>query len=93
MLDHLFLAANHHAVAALQAPDAAARPHVDIVDALRRKFFRAPDIVDVIGISPVDEDVTRLERRDEVSDGFVHGRRRDHQPQRPRFLEFLHEIP
>ena len=92
LLDYLRLAANHHAVAALQAPDAAAGADVDVVDALRREFFGAPDIVDVIGISPVDEDVTGLKRRHEVGDGFVHGRGRNHQPHRPRLLELLDEI-
>ena len=41
-------AADHHAVAALQAPDAAARAHVHVVDALRGEFLGAADVVDVV---------------------------------------------
>src|SRR5437899_6109116 len=90
--DYLRLAANHHAVAALQAPDAAAGADVDVVYALRREFFGAPDIVDIIGIASVDEDVTGLKRRHQVGDRLVHGSRRNHQPHRPGLLELLDEI-
>ena len=48
MLNHCRLAANHHAVAALETPDTTARSHVHIVNFLRREFLRAPDIVHVI---------------------------------------------
>ncbi len=58
MLDHVLFAADHHAVAALQAPDAAARPHIHVVDSLCRKFLGAPDVIHVIGIAAVDEDVS-----------------------------------
>ena len=60
-LHDLRLAADHHAVAALQAPDAAAGADVDVVDALRREFLGAADVVDVVGVAAVDEDVARLE--------------------------------
>src|SRR5712691_11226755 len=56
-LDDVVLAADHHAVPALQAPDAAARAHVDVVNALRRELLRPTDIVDVVGIAAVDQDV------------------------------------
>src|SRR5216117_1929196 len=59
-LDHLRLAPDHHAVPALQPPDAATGPHVDVVDPLRPKLLRAPDVVDVVGVAPVDEDVALL---------------------------------
>ncbi len=62
VLDHVGLAADHHAVAALQAPDAAAGADVDVVDALRRQLLGAPDVVDVVGVAAVDEDVARLEK-------------------------------
>jgi hypothetical protein len=42
------LAADHHAVTALQAPHAAARADVDVVNALRRQLLGAPDVVDVV---------------------------------------------
>src|SRR5439155_1101030 len=56
-LDHVRLASDHHAIPALQSPDAAAGPHVDVVDPHRRKLLRAPDVVDVVGVATVDEDV------------------------------------
>ena len=62
-LNHVVLAADHHAVAALQSPDAAARADVDIVDSLRAQFLRAPDVVDVVGIAAVDEDVAWFKQR------------------------------
>src|SRR5262245_44351879 len=59
-LDDVVLAADHHAVPALQAPDAAARAHVDVVNAFRRELLRPADIVDVVGIAAVDQDVAAL---------------------------------
>jgi hypothetical protein len=58
VLYDIVLAANHHAIASLQTPHAAARAHVHIVDSLWHKFLRAPDVVHVIRIAPIDEDVS-----------------------------------
>ena len=91
-LDRLVRAADHHAVAALQTPHAAAGAHIHVVDSLRREFLGAADIVDIVGVAAVDEDVSRLEIGHEVSDGFVHDCRRDHQPDCPRLVELLHEV-
>jgi hypothetical protein len=85
-------AADHHAVAALQAPDAAACAHIDVVNPLRREFAGAADVVHLIGVAAVDEDVPRAEQRDKFRDGLVHDGRRDHQPDGPRRVEFLHEV-
>src|SRR5580692_7077119 len=49
--------ANHLAVPALKSPDAAAGADVAIVDAFCRQFFSAADIINVVGISTVDDDV------------------------------------
>src|SRR5208337_5070513 len=43
-------AADHHAVSSLQAPNTAARTNIHVVDALRREFLGATDIVDIVGI-------------------------------------------
>ena len=61
MLDGRRFAANHHAVAALEPPDAAARPDVHVVDALGGELLRAPDVVDVVRIATVDQDIARLD--------------------------------
>ena len=62
-LDDRLLAADHHAIAALQPPHPAAGPDIDIVDPPRRQLLGAPDIVDVVGIAAVDQDVVGLESR------------------------------
>ena len=86
------LAADHHAVAALEAPDAAARPDVDVVDALRRQLLGAPDVVDVVRVAAVDQDVSLLEERQEVGDRLVGDGRGDHQPDDARLRELLDEV-
>src|SRR5262249_39310389 len=53
------LAADHHAVAALETPDASRSPDVDVVEAARRELLRAPDVVDVVGVPAVDQDIAR----------------------------------
>src|SRR5262249_2825299 len=59
--DRLLRAADHQAVAAFQAPDAAARPHVHVVNPTGREFPGAADVVHVVGVAPVDEGVPLLE--------------------------------
>src|SRR6516165_4022856 len=59
--DYLRLAADHHAIAALEPPHTAAGPDIDIMDAFSRQLLRAPDVVDVVGIAAVDQDVARLQ--------------------------------
>src|SRR5690348_10117564 len=53
MLDDVRRPANHHAIAALQSPDSAARANIRVFYSSRAKFFRAANVVDVIGISAV----------------------------------------
>ena len=92
MFDYPILATNHQAVTSLQSPDATARSYVHVMDSLRRELLGAPNIVDVIGIAAIDQDVVRLETRQELVDSFAHHRRRDHQPDRPGLREFPYEI-
>ena len=88
MLDDRRLTANHHAVATLETPDASARPHVHVVDALRGQLLRATDVVDVVRIAAVDQDVVPLEQRDQIVDARIHDRCRDHQPEARGLLSF-----
>jgi hypothetical protein len=90
--DHVRLAADHQAVAAFSSPDAAAGADVDIVNAAPGELFRAPDVIDVIGIAAVDEDVTGRKMRQQVGYGAVDDSCRDHQPDGPRRRELLHQI-
>ena len=78
MFHNCKLRANHHAIAALQAPDAAARSNIHIVNLLWSKLFGAPDIIHIIGISAIDEDVLRLEQRHEIGNGLVNHARWNH---------------
>ena len=75
-LHDLVLAADHQAVAALEAPDAAARAHVDVVEALRREALGARDVVLVVRVAAVDDGVARREQRLELVDGSSRRRRR-----------------
>jgi len=85
-------AADHHAVAAFQAPDAAAGSDVHVVDFLRRQLLRAPDVVDLIGIAVVDEDVARLQKFDQIGDAFIDHCGGNHQPQSPGLLQLLDQV-
>src|ERR1700756_1738558 len=80
MFNHRVFTADHHAIPSLQSPDPAARPHVHVVNSLRRELFGAPDIVHIIGIASVYDNVVALQVWEEVSDTFVHDGRRNHQP-------------
>src|SRR5262245_22864965 len=60
MLDHAVFPADHHAIAALQAPYTAAGPDIDVVDSSRCQFPGPADVVDVIGIAAIDQDVVGL---------------------------------
>ncbi len=54
-------AANHQAVAAFDAPDAAAGADIEVVDTAGLQVTRAPNIVDVVRIPAVDHNITRLQ--------------------------------
>ena len=85
--DHVGFAADHHAIAPVEAEHAAAGADVDIVDLLRGQFLGAADVVDVVGVAAVDQDVAGFEQRQQVGDRRVDHRGRHHQPQRPRLGE------
>src|ERR1019366_2157164 len=85
-------AADHHAVPALQTPHAAAGTDVHVVYALGCERLCPADIVDVVGIAPVDEDVTGFKIGDDSGDGFVNHGRRDHQPNGARLAKLAREI-
>ena len=55
------LAADHHAIAALQSPNAAARANVHIMDSLGGELLGAANIVDIIRIAAIDHDVAPIE--------------------------------
>ena len=88
----LVVAADHHAVAALEAPDAAADADVDVVDLPLAELARAAEVVDVVRVAAVDDRVALLEVRRELGQNGIDDPRRDHQPDRSRRVELLHEL-
>src|ERR1044072_4278564 len=61
-VDHGLVAADHHAITALDAPDAAAGADVDIVDALFVERLAAADVVLPERVAAVDDDVSLLKQ-------------------------------
>src|ERR1035441_9114002 len=63
-LNNGIIAADHQAVASLRSPDPTAGSGVHIVNALRRQFGSAADVVVVVGVAAIDDDITLFEERD-----------------------------
>ena len=72
-LDGLNVAADHHAVALFQAPDAARGADIDEVEALGCGFSVAADGILVVGVASVNEGVAGGEMRLQLGDGLVDG--------------------
>ena len=85
-------AADHHAVADLQAPDPAARADVDVVDVFATQFLRAGDVVDVVRVAAVDDAVAGFQERRHGVDALSRDARRHHQPNRARLSKFADEV-
>ncbi len=92
-LDRVLLAADHEAVADLEAPDPAARAGIDVVDALRGEVTLAALVVVEVRVAAVDDRVAGLEVLHQLLDlslGCVAGR--DHDPDGPRLFEAVDEL-
>src|SRR6185437_12533070 len=86
--EHGFVAADHHAIAALQSPHAAAGPDIDVGEALGLERFGAADVVLIERITAIDNGIARLEKRREFSDGLLGDRAgRQHDPHSAGLLE------
>src|SRR6185295_15910028 len=92
MLHRFGFAADHHAIAALQTPDAAARADVNIVDAFCGQLFGAANIIDVVGIAAVDQDIAALEMRQKISNCAVYRTNRHHEPNGTWLCELFDEL-
>src|ERR1700746_33786 len=57
-LNRRFRPSDHHAVAALTDPDAAAGANVNVMNSPGGYFLGAPYVVDVIGIAAIDQNVS-----------------------------------
>ena len=86
-------AADHHAVAAFEAPDAAAGADVHVVNAFVAEHLRAADVVFEIGIAAVDEDVAGFHLLgDGLGCGFCRGAGGNHEPGDARGAELGAEV-
>ena len=93
LLEAFGVAADHHAVALLQAPDAARDAGVQEEDALLLCLGRTALRVAEVRVAAVDDDVAVLEQREERLEGVLGRRaRRDHQPDDPRLLELAGKL-
>ena len=93
VVDGLLGAADHHAVPALQTPDATAGADIDKGDALLRQHLGMRDVVEELRIAAVDQDVALAQEAVELDDrvmGDLAGRQ--HDPEAFRRFELRHEI-
>ena len=90
--DDVVLAADHQAVAALEAVHAAAGADVDVVDALVLQLSGSVDVVAVVGVSAVDDDVAFLHQLGDLHDHLAGDAGRHHDPGDPRLVQRLDEV-
>ena len=91
--DRIGVAADHQAVADLEAPDPARGPGIDVADPLGLELVVPPDVVVEVRVAAVDDRVARLEVLEQLGDlrlGRVAGR--DHDPDRPRLRKRADEL-
>ena len=93
MRDRVTVAADHHAIAPLDAPHAAAGPDVEVAYALGFEPTGTAHIILVMGVATVDQDVVAIHAGAET-----HHRRlsrvsgRQHHPDGTRLVELDHQI-
>src|SRR5580692_1122313 len=61
VLHDVGFAADHLTISSLKSPDSPARAHIHVVNASRRKLLGAPNVIDVVGVAPIDDDVPDVE--------------------------------
>ena len=70
----LIRAADHDAIATLQPPNTAARPHIYIMNFLWCELLGATNVVDVVRVAAVNKNVLGLEMCEQVGDILIHSR-------------------
>src|ERR1700740_1267417 len=87
-IDHLLVAANHHAIATLDAPDAAGSTDIEVMQAAFPEVLAAANIVLPEGVATVDDSVARLHQFCQSLDGRLgDGAGRQHDPGGARLLQ------
>ena len=93
ILNHVPFAADHHTIAPFQPPYAATGSCIYIMNSFRAQRLRTSNVIDVVGISAINEDIVAFQVRQNNCDRLVHGGCRNHQPHGSRFTELLRELP
>jgi len=87
------VAADHHAIAALQPPDAAGRAHIQIGDAVTMQLMGAADIVFEKAIAAIDDAVALVHQLAQCGDGlFGDPAGGQHDPDRTWRLQLLNQV-
>ena len=93
MAERLVAAADHEAVAYLQAPDAAGGPGVHDQQPLLLQLGAAPHAVAEVGVAAIDNEVPLVKQAREFLDGLLRGvTGGHHHPGRPRSREPIHKL-
>src|SRR5262245_20047152 len=88
VLNRRIRSSDHQAEPALQSPDSAACANVQVMNAAALQIAGSSNIVNVIRVSPIDEDIVRLELWRNFGNRVIHDRRRNHEPYTPRQRKF-----
>jgi len=91
-LDRVLVAADHHAIPALEAPDAAAGADVEVMNPLGLERRGAPAVIAEIRIAAVDDRVAGLEQARQLIHDPVGDCRRNHDPRVAGLFEFGDKI-
>ena len=87
------VAADHHAVTAVQTPDTAAGAHVNVANAFASHGLGAAHVVLVIGVATINDGVAGREHLAELRHGgFGNGARGQHDPDRARRRHLGHQV-
>jgi hypothetical protein len=92
MVHDVRLAADHQAVAILQAPDTAAGPYVHVVYAALLQLPGAANIQTIVRVTAVDDDVAAIEQQHQGRQLLLDNGRRQHEPHDPRRGEPLDQV-
>ena len=93
MIGRVPIAADHHAIAAFETPDAAAGPDIQIADAFRIQHLGVTDIVLEKRVAAIDQGVAFFQKIGEFDDRRMGNRAsRQHDPDRARLIELMHEV-
>src|SRR5215212_10870331 len=92
MSNDIRFTSDHLAVTALPSPNSAARTDVNIMNALRFELLCAANVVDVIGVSAVDDGIAWLYNFNQLMENSIDKSGRYHQPDRTRWFKLFNKL-